>query len=176
MALDIHDGAGEARALLDEIRAALIHDGAHGGARLGSRACENLARLDRLLAEASPPRRAFGGLAPWQAARVRALVNRDLDGPLPVERLAEAAALGPSQFRRAFKRSFGAPPHAWVVMRRLDRAREMMLETDDPLSRIAVACGLTDQAHLTRLFRSRYDATPAAWRRARRERPAAPRP
>ncbi|WP_457354340.1 helix-turn-helix domain-containing protein [Sphingomonas sp. UYP23] len=45
-------------------------------------------------------------------------------------------------------------------------AQMLMLHTDDTLSHIACACGLTDQAHLTRLFRRMVGETPLVWRRA----------
>ena len=151
-------------ALLDGIRAALVHD--------PRRAREELGRLDRLLADTARFGVASGGLAPWQERRVRRLVEAAIDGPLPVERLAAEASLGVSQFSRAFKDSFGVAPHAWVLARRLDLACRLMTETDDTLARIALRCGLADQAHLTRLFRSRLGTTPGAWRRLARERPS----
>ena len=151
-------------ALLDGIRAAMLHD--------PCRAREELGRLDRLLDETARFGRPRGGLAPWQARRVRRLVEAGLDGPLPVERLAAEASLGASHFSRAFKETFGVAPLAWVLARRLDLACRLMTETDEPLCRIALRCGLSDQAHLTRLFRSRLGATPGAWRRQARERPS----
>jgi AraC family transcriptional regulator len=42
-----------------------------------------------------------------------------------------------------------------------------MLLTDEPLASIAVACGLADQSHLTRLFHRIVGASPASWRRLR---------
>ena len=151
-------------ALLDGIRAALLHD--------PRRAREELGRLDRLLDETARFGAVRGGLAPWQERRVRRLVETGIDGPLPVERLAAEASLGTSHFSRAFKESFGVAPHAWVLARRLDLACRLMTETDDTLARIALRCGLADQAHLTRLFRSRLGTTPGAWRRLARERPS----
>ncbi|WP_339949279.1 AraC family transcriptional regulator [uncultured Albimonas sp.] len=150
-------------ALLDGIRAALLHD--------PRRAREELGRLDRLLDETARFGAVRGGLAPWQERRVRRLVEAGIDGPLPVERLAAEASLGASQFARAFKESFGVAPHAWVLARRLDHACRLIAGTDEPLGRIAAQCGLADQAHLTRLFRSRLGTTPGAWRRQARERP-----
>jgi AraC-like DNA-binding protein len=44
-----------------------------------------------------------------------------------------------------------------------------MLSTDAPLSEIALACGFTDQAHLSNLFRRRVGVSPAIWRREHRD-------
>ncbi|MEE3101679.1 MAG: AraC family transcriptional regulator, partial [Pseudomonadota bacterium] len=110
-----------------------------------------------------------GGLAPWQARRVAAHVDAHLGAPIAVADLAAVARLSRGHFCRAFKVSTGRTPHAFVVERRLQRAQALMLETDEPLSQIAALCGLTDQAHLTRLFRRHFATTPLTWRRRWRE-------
>lgn len=106
-----------------------------------------------------------GGLTPWQLARVQRYVEERLDSTILVETLAEVAKLSPGHFCRAFKGSVGETPHAFLVRQRIRRAQALMLETTDTLSHIAYACGLTDQAHLTRLFRRLVGDTPLAWRR-----------
>jgi AraC-like DNA-binding protein len=68
---------------------------------------------------------------------------------------------------RAFKESFGCAPHAFLIRRRMERAQGLMLTTDEALGQIALACGLADQSHLTRLFQKWVGESPAAWRRAR---------
>jgi AraC-like DNA-binding protein len=85
---------------------------------------------------------------------------------LPVDTLAKLVSLSPSYFCRAFKESFGETPHAFVIRRRVERARTLMLTTSESLSQIALACGLVDQAHLCRCFRQVTGMTPGAWRRA----------
>jgi AraC family transcriptional regulator len=44
-------------------------------------------------------------------------------------------------------------------------AQRLMLTTQEPLSQIALACGMADQAHLSKLFRRGVGETPGAWRR-----------
>jgi len=87
--------------------------------------------------------------------------------------MARVAARSVCYFSRAFKVSFGETPHAYVMRRRVRRAQELMLNSDEPLSHIALACGFADQAHLSRLFRREVGATPSAWRRAAEPRLAA---
>ncbi len=105
-----------------------------------------------------------GGLAPWQARRVKAHIDANLDGPMTTADLAAITRLSPHYFARAFKQSFGVAPHAYVLRRRIERAREMMLVSNEALSHIAVACGFSDQAHFTRRFHQAVGATPHAWR------------
>ncbi|WP_413624214.1 helix-turn-helix domain-containing protein [Luteibacter sp. Lutesp34] len=117
---------------------------------------------------AAPTRRRVGaGLAPWQARRVAAHVDENLGYSITIDQLATIAGLSSSYFCRAFKDSFGDPPHAYIMRRRVERAQTLMLQTREPLSQIALACGLSDQAHLCNLFRRLVGQSPSQWRRSR---------
>ncbi|HLZ03977.1 MAG TPA: AraC family transcriptional regulator [Bradyrhizobium sp.] len=153
----------EAVELIEDVRIALDHD--LGGA---IRATARLAALLRAISPEilhTPPAR--GGLAPWQKRKVQDYVERHIEGPIPLEDLAKLASLSVGYFCRAFKESFDETPHAYIMRARLERAQELMLETTDPLSQIALACGLADQAHFSRFFRQATGETPSAWRRNR---------
>lgn len=108
-----------------------------------------------------------GGLSPWQIRKVTSHVEAHLDRPIRNEDLATLVRLNPSHFGRAFRNSFGEPPHEYVIRRRVERAQGLMLSTAASLSEIALDCGLADQSHLTRLFRRIAGESPRAWRRAR---------
>ncbi|WCM28626.1 AraC family transcriptional regulator [Sphingomonas sp. QA11] len=108
---------------------------------------------------------AKGGLASWQERRVTEYIEYRLDTPLFTEDLAIVTRLSTGHFCRAFKTSLGETPHAYIIRQRIRRAQMLMLKSRDTLSQIACACGLTDQAHLTRLFRSILGTTPMSWRR-----------
>jgi AraC-like DNA-binding protein len=73
--------------------------------------------------------------------------------------------LSVSYFTRAFRASFGEPPHTHLRRLRVERAQRMMLDGREPLAQVALACGLFDQAHLARVFRQETGTTPSAWRR-----------
>jgi transcriptional regulator GlxA family with amidase domain len=115
------------------------------------------------------PNDATGGLASWQRRKLDRYIERHLDDALRLTDLARELGLSPSHFARAFRQSTGTTPHAHVVALRLRHARELMLCSDQSLGQIAVGCGFTDQAHLTRLFRLRFGEPPGAWRRRRTE-------
>jgi AraC family transcriptional regulator len=108
-----------------------------------------------------------GGLAPWQVRKVTSYVDAHLDASIRNDDLAALVRLNPSHFGRAFRNSFGEPPHEFVIRRRVERAQGLMLSTDASLTDIALDCGLADQSHLTRLFRRIVGESPRAWRRAR---------
>lgn len=104
-------------------------------------------------------------LAPWQAKRVQTYIDENIAKPILIEGLAAFTRLSPSYFCRAFKGSFGTPPHAYIIRRRMAHAKLMMSGTDEPLGQIALACGLADQAHFSRLFRRTTGVSPGVWRR-----------
>src|SRR5215469_8584383 len=109
-----------------------------------------------------------GRLLAWQARKVREYVDGHIAGPIRVADLCALIQRSEAHFSRAFKRTFGASPHAFVIHRRVQLAAQYMLETEACLSDIALRCGFTDQAHLCKHFRQATAETPAAWRRARR--------
>jgi AraC family transcriptional regulator len=106
-----------------------------------------------------------GGLANWQAKRVLAYVEANLGSKIAVRALAELVDLSKSHFAREFKRSVGFSPMAYVSTRRVERAKLMMTSTQECLADVALACGFTDQPHLTRYFRRLVGTTPGVWRR-----------
>lgn len=68
---------------------------------------------------------------------------------------------------RAFSRATGLTPYAYLLQRRLERARAL-LGGSQPLAEIALACGFADQSHLTRLFTRLYGVSPGRYARTRR--------
>jgi len=110
----------------------------------------------------------LGGLAPWRIHRLQAFVEEHLSLSIRLADLSGVVGLSVPHLSRAFRTSFGQPPHLYVIQRRLERACHLMLTSDIALSEPAVVCGFSDQAHFCRLFR-RFGRTRVAWRREWRE-------
>lgn len=123
--------------------------------------------VDSTLVETNERRMYRGGLAPWQARSVTTYIDANLSASLSCEALARLTKLSVSYFARAFKCTFGHPPHVFLMRRRMERAQGLMLKTNAPLAQIALECGFADQAHLSRLFLRFTGERPASWRRAR---------
>jgi AraC family transcriptional regulator len=106
-----------------------------------------------------------GGLARWQTKRTLAYIEANLPSKISTRQLAALVGFSQSHFCRAFKRSLGLAPMAYVSSRRVERAKVIMRSTTEPLSQIALACGFADQSHLTRSFHRRAGMSPSLWRR-----------
>jgi AraC-like DNA-binding protein len=78
--------------------------------------------------------------------------------------LAELAGLSQSHYSRAFKASTGLAPYQWQLQARVERAKDLLLNTNGCLEDVAEATGFADAVHFGRTFRKMTGATPAAWR------------
>lgn len=106
-----------------------------------------------------------GGLAPWQARRLKSYIEDKLDSTIRAGDLAGLVQLSTSHFFRAFRTTFGESPVAYVMKRRMSRAQELMSKSRVSLSQIALDCGMCDQAHFSRTFRRIVGMNPSVWRR-----------
>jgi AraC-like DNA-binding protein len=106
-----------------------------------------------------------GGLAPWQMRCATELMIERLGEDLSLSDAAGACGLSPNYFARAFKKSVGTPPHRWLLLQRVLRAKSLLRDANRSLASIAAACGFADQSHFTRVFTSIVGATPGAWRK-----------
>jgi len=107
-----------------------------------------------------------GGLLAWQLTRVVDYIETHLADKIAVKALAGLVNVSVSQLFRAFKISVGVTPFQYIARRRVELACTMIRTTGEPLSQVAVACGLCDQAHLCKVFRRTIGLSPSAWRRA----------
>lgn len=108
--------------------------------------------------------RACRTLSAARLRRVEAFVEANLDQPLDLLALASVAALSPSHFARAFRATTGMPPHRWLMVRRVERAKAMIANTRLPIVEIALACGFASQSHMNDVFRRHMMPTPRHWR------------
>jgi AraC family transcriptional regulator len=108
------------------------------------------------------------GLLAWEIRRVREYIDANLASRITVAQLSAQVHRSAGHFSRAFRQAVGESPHAYIVNCRVQAAAIFMMKSEATLSEIAIDCGFTDQAHLSKHFRNLLGETPAAWRRARR--------
>lgn len=121
------------------------------------------ARLVSAYGSAGAPRR-FERLSGARLKRVLAHVEERLAEDVSLAELAAVAGLSVSHFKTVFREAVGSSPHRYVVGRRVDRARALILEGRLPLSRIALDTGFAHQSHLARHMRRVLGVTPGELR------------
>ena len=120
-----------------------------------------------------PPPAVRGGLAPWQLRQAKQILISRLDEPISLAELARACKLSPGHFARAFRQTTGQPPHRWLMVQRIEKAKQLLVESTLSLAQIAQKCGFADQSHFTRVFAQLIQSSPGHWRRHWRRGPVA---
>jgi AraC-like DNA-binding protein len=105
-----------------------------------------------------------GGFAPWQKRRALDYLEQNLSGNLRVNRLAAECGVSASHFCRCFRSAFGTSLHKFVVNKRIERARQLLLCSKLSIAEISIEVGFSDQAALSRTFAANVGAPPARWR------------
>ncbi|BEV17871.1 AraC family transcriptional regulator [Herbaspirillum sp. DW155] len=114
-----------------------------------------------------PAPRGSGRLAGWQQVRVRDYMLAHLAQRMSLAELAAQCGLSRAHFSRAFKLSFGLPPHAWLQRQRIALACKLLREGGKSMTAIAFECGFSDQSHFSRVFKQVMGVGPMVWMRGR---------
>ena len=96
--------------------------------------------------------------------RAKDLMDARYREPLEVPVLARAARLSPAHFSREFKRTFGETPHQYLLTRRLERAAELLRNTDRWVAEVCFAVGLASVGSFATSFKRAFGMTPTAYR------------
>jgi len=147
---------------------ALIEAGTSGSRlyaeALGIVLVHELLRLNGGAVQAEPPIR--GGLAGWQRRSVTQYIEENLSEQISLAELAELAQLSIFHFARAFKQSFGMPPHRYHTTRRIERAKSLLAKPNQSVTEIALDMGFSDASSFTAAFRKLAGRTPTEYRRS----------
>jgi AraC family transcriptional regulator len=129
--------------------------------------CEILAELSRLSGAPFTP--AKGGLAPWAERRCLELMRARLSDDISLDELAVEARLSTFHFARMFKQSVGVPPRVYLTQLRMEKASELLEQTDLPVTDIAFEVGYSSNQVFARVFSKHRRMTPSEYRRAMRD-------
>jgi AraC-like DNA-binding protein len=102
---------------------------------------------------------------PDVAERLRELLDEHVTGQVSLARAAAVLDRSVPHLVRSFSRRYGLSPYAYVIGRRIDAARRLLLDGAPP-AEAAAAVGFYDQAHFTRHFKKHTSATPASYARS----------
>ena len=130
---------------------------------LGLVLVHELVRLNRGVARVDPP--VQGGLAPWQQRTVAAYIEEHLAEPISLATLATLVRLSPHHFCRAFKKSFGVPPHRYHNGRRMERAKSLLVKRGSSVTDTGLTIGFSETSSFSAAFRRETGLTPTEYRR-----------
>jgi len=97
--------------------------------------------------------------------KARSWVLEHLDRPMSLRELAARESMSVRTFTRRFREEVGMPPTQWLVLQRVDRARQLLETTDLPVERIAAEVGFGAAASLRQHMRNALGVSPRAYRR-----------
>jgi AraC family transcriptional regulator len=155
------------RAAMLGVDAELTAGGA--GGRLAAESLANLLAVN-LIRHVSAPRqptsRRNGTLPRAKLRSVVEYIETDLDASPTLEQMAAIARLSPNYFAWQFKRATGLPPHQYVLVRRIERAKEFLQTGGDfSLAEVAASAGFSDQSQFSHHFKRLVGVTPGQFQR-----------
>lgn len=109
-----------------------------------------------------------GGLSPSSLRRVREYIAEDVTKDLSNECLSRVAGVSRRHFVRAFQQSVGQTPHRFVSSLRIEKARDLLVNTTSSVSAIALDCGFSHAQHFSTNFRKATGFTPLMFRSSAR--------
>jgi AraC-like DNA-binding protein len=139
-------------------------DNSHYLEALGVVLAHELVRLNPTTPRVQP--RVRGGLAAWQQRIVTAFIEEHLAEQISLATLAQLVRLSPFYFCRAFKQSFGVPPHRYHTGRRIERAKALLARTAPSVTDIGLTVGFSETSSFTAAFRKATGLTPTAYHRS----------
>src|SRR5882757_1318286 len=131
---------------------------------LGVVLAHELARLDSGTPRVQAPIR--GGLAAWQQRVVTTYIEQHLAEQISLATLAQLVRLSPYYFCRAFKQSFGIPPHRFHTSRRIEHAKALLAKPAPSVTDIGLTIGFSETSSFTAAFRKATGFTPTGYHRS----------
>ena len=124
-----------------------------------------VAHLIRNYANFTPqPLKEYRGLAPKQLDNVIDYIQTYLEHSLGLAELAQLSNLSPFYFSRLFKESTGVTPYQYISKLRMERAKQLLKNTDIAIAEIALQCGYSSQSSFSTAFLKATNVTPKTYR------------
>jgi AraC family transcriptional regulator len=108
----------------------------------------------------------YGMLMASQLKRVDDFLNENISNNISLEQMSDIVGMSVYALIRRFQATLGCSPHAYVMNKRLEKAKQILSGTNTPLKIVAAHCGYSDQSHMTRIFRKELNITPGIYRKS----------
>jgi transcriptional regulator GlxA family with amidase domain len=96
--------------------------------------------------------------------RARDLMDREYASPLDVAGLARTALMSTAHFSRQFREAYGETPYAYLMTRRIERAKALLRRSDQSVTDVCLAVGCTSLGSFSARFTELVGQTPTAYR------------
>lgn len=97
--------------------------------------------------------------------RARAFIDQSFDQPIDLDDIAHQACLSRYHFLRSFRRVFDVTPHQYLTRKRIERAKELLIESDLPVTEICFEVGFHSLGSFSTLFQRHVGHAPGRYRR-----------
>lgn len=137
------------------------------GGRLYVESLTNVLALHLLRQYAAPKSRLSiyeGGLSERQVLQVLEYINEHLNQDIKLADLAALLGMSQFHFSHLFKQAIGTAPYQYLLQQRVERAKQLLKQTDQSIVDIALECGFNSHSHLSKQFRQFTGMTPKAYR------------
>ena len=102
-----------------------------------------------------------GGLPGYRLRRVLEYIGANLADDLSLAELAALAGMGPHYFAELFRQSVGCPPHRYVLLQRIERAKQELRDPVRSILEAGVSAGFQNPSHFARMFRRFVGVSPS---------------
>ncbi len=102
-----------------------------------------------------------GGLPEYRLRRIVEYISANLAEDLSLAELAALAGMGPHYFAELFRRSVGCPPHRYVLLQRIERAKQELKDPRRGILEAGVSAGFQNPSHFARMFRRFVGVSPS---------------
>jgi len=92
------------------------------------------------------------------------IIEANLFSQLTIEELAQQNNLSISSFKREFAKLYNDTPASYLKNKKLEKAAELLLISDERITDIAINCGFNDLANFSKSFLDKYNVTPTNYR------------
>lgn len=96
--------------------------------------------------------------------RALAYMDKHFTESIPTDQIAAQVGLSASHFNKHFRQQTGYSPHEYIILRRIDHAKELLLSTEQTVSQIAYASGYNSEENFIRSFKKKTGVSPSAFR------------
>jgi len=104
---------------------------------------------------------AHSGMRHTKFARATEIMQKNIETPLSPSEVASRVGLSARQLERLFKKHLNTSPKSYYIGLRLQKARDLLFQTNLALSEICFACGFSSQTHFSKSYRLKYDVSPS---------------